>query len=159
MWHHVTDTLKDAPSFVKGHALAGVAEKARVRDSIDLCYALHHQRMLEKEVGASGGPKRNAAGFFDIDCVLDTSQDMSRKPWAQRVRSMCSGSAFCYFPRDRMIVPREHLALLGFGQVCTTSLSHAQLRELSGEAMACPSVGLCLLTLATCLVDKSLWEV
>ena len=118
------------PVWCAKHQLPGVPQQQRVLDAINVCYAVHHQKMLQQ--GDEGLQSLDKDGFYRCDLVIDTSQDCARRPWSKHVRSMCSGSAFFYFPQSRMVLPQEHLAILGLGHD----------RDLTGQS---PAMRCCLL--------------
>ena len=94
----------------------------------------------------------------DIDDIyVDCSQDVGHKPWTKgSVRSLTTSSEIYSSRLDRAILASEHFRLLGFGPVCLMNLSHRQVRDLSGEAMSPPCVGLCLMSILEVLFQNEL---
>ena len=91
----------------------------------------------------------------DLSCFLvDTSQDGARRPWSSQVRSITTGSCFYSFAFDRLIGASEHLSILGFPtDLELQSLSESSIKDLVGEAFACPTTAVVVLCLATSLGD------
>eukprot|EP00971_Amphidinium_carterae_P168378 3336210-Amphidinium_carterae.2 len=123
----------------------------RVRDLIDLAYAKFYKSLPSEQQIEDTLP---ACPF-----IVDVSQSLQRKPWSDRVRSMCSGSCFYVYSEDRCLVPKEHLMLLGWhSSVRTSSLTDTQIRDLSGESMGSACVCIAALALLSCVPDTSVWE-
>ena len=108
------------------HSLKGITTE-RGKDVVDLCHEITK----------------------DDAMVVDISQDASRLPWAKRVRSIVKNSELYSFSKDRTLHGVEHLRLLGFPtQKLNIPLTASELKDVSGEAMAVPAIGLvtfCLL--------------
>eukprot|EP00971_Amphidinium_carterae_P288790 5734399-Amphidinium_carterae.1 len=86
--------------------------------------------------------------------MVDITQNGHRKPWSVQPRSICGDSKLFFFPRGRALVAVEHLLLMGWK--ATTNVSGAtahQVRDLAGEAMAPPCVGMATLSLALALPE------
>ena len=90
------------------------------------------------------------------EMVLDVSQCISRRPWGQKCRSMTTSSQYFVFSRGRVATPSEQFHLMGLSGICLHSISSSQARDLCGEAMAAPSVAVCVLAMAACLDE--IWE-
>ena len=106
----------------------GTASKRTV-DTVDLCY-----QALQCDAETA---------------VLDTSQDISRKPWAcGHIPTMTRSSSFYMFGRQRPALGVEHLRFLGFddGLVDTSIITAHEAKDLAGDAMAPPAV--CLVSMA-----------
>ena len=104
----------------------------RVLDSIHIAFQL----------GCDSQPQR-AANF-----VLDVSQQVERRPWRapDGFRSMTRSSEYFLYSQDRLALAVEHLRVLGFpSNSKLDGLTGANLRCLSGDAMAMPCVTLLLL--------------
>eukprot|EP00971_Amphidinium_carterae_P341708 6480659-Amphidinium_carterae.3 len=153
--HHQKVREKEAlpaASWTAKHSLTGVPSSARARDIIDLTYSRFQkqtQKACEKK-GKHFEEMLQTDGFLPCDLLLDISQDGLRKAYSNAARSMCSNTSFYSFQADRMISPREHLHFLGWPQssLKLEGIGLAALRDLSGEAMAPPSVGGVLTALA-----------
>ena len=118
------------------HDLRGV-KTPRAVDVIDLAYA--HQPHLP--------------------LFADLSQAGPRRPWAPHLRSMVAASCYYSFARDRIVLPREHLALLGFPasvKVDMPGMSDGKLRQLAGEGMGLPCIA--LISLCVLAQHKDLWS-
>ena len=130
----------------------GLPCSARARDLVDLCAQIWEKR--QRSLGSS-----------DPDClkkcvyIVDISQDGSREPCAERCRSLVSNSSLFCYSRDRLLVPKEHLLLLGWPQcVRVQHLSPTAQRDLAGESMSPPCVGLAALSACLGLEDRSLFQ-
>ena len=123
----------DQPRYSEQHDLAGIPlSSKRVRDLLDIAFAIYCKNK---------GPK----GSQQCPWVVDISQGASRRP-------------FFAFPQDRLLLPHEHLRLLGLQDCNTKSPTPTGVRELAGEAMGAPSVCICMLALFVCLHDETLWS-
>ena len=131
----------DSPLWSDTHRLFGIPGGAsRPRDVVDLACQSIRQK---------GGPGTNLAAY-----LVDVSQDGSRKPWAENMRSMTTGSCFYTFAFDRILGASEHLNMLGCPpHLVLQDLSESSMKDLSGEAFACPTTGVVILCLTTCLGD------
>ena len=129
--------------FSSTHVLRDVRpNQHRIKDAIDLTWDLH-----------------KAAGNSETSTVvLDTSQSMQRKPFCGHFRSMTQGSTYFLLPQSRMILPREHLRLLGFPSLDSAGLKPSQVRALAGQAMGMPSVGAVMASLLLCLPGGGVFE-
>ena len=130
--------------------MLGLAASERTRDLINVVYRKFH---VAKR---SQGMIPNPDGFYTCDLVLDVRQDVRRSTKTEgHLRSMCSGSVYYSFCLDRAIQAIEHLALLGWSQASLSSIaqefSPSMIRDLAGESMACPCVGLAASALALCV--------
>ena len=126
---------------------------ARVYDCIEICFAFHKQQLQDEGKGGKEVDEADKA-LTSPAVILDTSQSIMRKPWSRHVRSICSGSCLYMFAEDRCPIPVEHLRLLGWiRELQTRSLSSAQIRDLAGESMACPSVAVATACLLLSLPD------
>ena len=113
----------------------------RARDAIDLCNELWLARSKSQlpgscSVSASTPPQNRL--------IIDLSQDASRSPWAERMRSRDKNSDFYSYQADRTVLGIEHWMCLGFPteKLNVQGLTQHELKDVSGEAMACPCVGL-----------------
>ena len=117
--------------------LKGLSRTDRVLDLIDVGFA-----WFSSKEGATDS------------IYIDVSQDVGHKPWSRGfVRSLTTSSEVYDGDSDRILLPQEHLALLGFGAVTLGELSHRQIRDLAGESMSPPCVGLVLLSMAEVLLS------
>ena len=158
-WKQVHETIRQAipeesrpdRSWDVGHDLRGVGASLRVRDLINLTYEQHHSKMK------SLGEELPSSGYYKCDLYLDVSQDAKRNAVMEgSLRSLCAGSCFYSFRADRSITAAEHLLLCGWSEKAVTDvlavgMKPSILRDLSGESMAPPCVGLCLTALCLCL--------
>ena len=94
----------------------------------------------------------------DVDKLhLDLSQSLLRKPWSCNVRSMVASSQFFSFARKRVLVPQEHLFLLGWhGPLKLNHLGSSRLRNLAGEGMGVPCVS--FMSLCMLMSRDDLWQ-
>eukprot|EP00971_Amphidinium_carterae_P252474 5012224-Amphidinium_carterae.4 len=112
------------------HSLIGVSTRRQI-DIIDLAWTVWQQKQLQ-----------------DLPHV-DISQSASRMPVSRGIRSVVSASTLYSYQKDRVVTAAEHWGLLGFpANVDLHMLTTSQIRDLSGEAMGLPQVGLCLLLVA-----------
>ena len=128
MWSKVASTAR----WSEMHNLSGVVNE-RCVDLINLAWA--------------------SVGRLPLYC--DLSQSASRKPWCQSVRSIVSASVIYSFEADRILILEEHYRLLGIDMELPP-LTPGDHRNLTGEAMAAPSVGLGILLAVAQLPD--VWE-
>eukprot|EP00971_Amphidinium_carterae_P333518 6468300-Amphidinium_carterae.6 len=146
----------EIPAWTDHKKLGLVQDLDRLRDCINTCYAVHHQ----KETKAGKTPTDGV--LFPFNQVLDLSQGLDRSPWSTNVRSICGGSNLYIFQQQRCLRPSEHLELLGWPAELATrkteKLKHAQVRDLAGESMALPCVALANLALIAVLPDPTLWS-
>ena len=92
----------------------------------------------------------------EVPVFLDTSQSASRGAFSENyIRAMCASSSYYSFAEDRAIKPYEHLLLLGWSKSLVRragmELSSSQLRDLAGESMGCPCIGLIAASLSLSL--------
>ena len=111
------------------HGRHGLPYGERVSDTIDLAWQQH--------VALS---RRNGEPSPSLQLVLDTSQSSYRSAVAPTFRSIVCNSTFFAFARNRMVHPREHMRILGWPEEYIPDCSASQLRDLSGESMAMPSI-------------------
>ena len=147
-------------------SLTGLPPSLRIRDVVNVTYQRFHKKTLElKEQGLAQDVRLTEHGLFTpCDLVLDVSQDVKRHASTMKsIRSMCSGSMCYHYSQDRMILPTEHMAILGWQHdraeaiVSSAKLTAAAVRDLSGESMASPCVALA--TCVACLhLGTSVWE-
>ena len=80
------------------------------------------------------------------DLLCDCSQNVDRKPWVCKFGTFTTSCEYYSYGLDRMIFEEEKLAMLGFNVRCLNldSILSSQLRDLAGEAMALPCVGLAI---------------
>ena len=128
--------------------LRGVSKGARVIDCIDVAYSrLHKARLQADDLVA-------ADGLFENDLLVDISQDASRKPSTEgQLRALCGGSTLYSMKLDRQLLAMEHLMCLGWGRASLklSELSENQIRDLAGESMAPPAIGLVVTSLGLTL--------
>ena len=122
--------------------LRGVPPVQRMRECLDIGYSRWHKKMSSVE---SAAPDRH--GLYPCNMVIDLSQDAARKAHAASIRSMCANSTFYAYGPDRLLLPQEHLAVLGWPPHTTDGLnmSSSSIRDLAGESM-CPAAIAVVLT-------------
>eukprot|EP00971_Amphidinium_carterae_P277375 5504964-Amphidinium_carterae.2 len=96
-----------------------------------------------------------AAVYCKEPVCIDLSQAAPRMPWSKNIRSMVGMSTIFSMAKQRVIVPYEHLRLLGWDSVECSSMTGASLRNLAGEGMGVPCVGFAALVML--LADDALW--
>eukprot|EP00971_Amphidinium_carterae_P335431 6471264-Amphidinium_carterae.4 len=119
--------VKDMPRWSASNEMRGVNSQ-RARDLIDLAC-----QMQDKEDWGS-------SKFLTIDY----SQSAERKPWSHSsCKSLVCASSLFICSRDRIAHPVEHAAMLGFDikTMNFEGLSWSEIRDLTGDAMAAPTVG------------------
>ena len=148
--------------WTKHKKVSGVPRTARYLDVINYashCYQLQLLQDKAREDPAVAGDVR-ALGDAWKHCpyVCDYTQSADRSPWtAGHVRSICANSSFYHFGMDRVLLPKEHLMLLGWSSSTDVSgLSQSAIRDLAGESMACPCV--CAVMAAVALSLPGVWE-
>ena len=115
------------------HRLSGLTQTERAKDVVDLCYEITKNPNM----------------------IIDVSQNGSRSPWSCRVGSLVRHSEFYCMSLDRTIQAPEHLRLLGFPTSrLRLSMSHAECKDVSGEAMGAPSIGI----VVYCLLHSTSFE-
>ena len=106
----------------------------RVLDLVDCCYVESCKR------------RKIAAGCFEHgskNLVADVSQSHGRKPLSDNgiLRTLTTSSKLYYYAEDRVLVPREHMALQGYERVeIPSSWTDADIQRISGEAICLPSL-------------------
>ena len=116
---------------------AVLLSESRVSDLIQLAEQIHPR---------SGGEKLNL--FSDV------SQDASRRPWSKHcLRSITTSSAVYAHDAQRLLIPAELFAALGFANIDLSCVSHNQAEDLVGECMSLPSVTACLVSLLVAMSD------
>ena len=127
--------LHEAPVFSRSHSLRGLKLASvgvtRERDCVDIAYA-----MATKE------------GLSSIECV-DVSQSIwRRKPgMGGQIPTLTTGASIFLYQRDRLALPLEGFLFHGWPASVSESidgLSDAELRDLIGESMALPTMGMAL---------------
>jgi hypothetical protein len=91
--------------------------------------------------------------------MIDVSQDILRKPWTTHLGTFTTSAQLYSFRLERFLLEQEKFYLLGFPHSTDfTSLSTNALRDLSGDAMALPSVT--MVTYSLLLIGKfpGLWS-
>ena len=132
--------------------LTAVPALHRPRDVVDLTYQRYHKSMLAEcqKKGACFESLLDKHGLLPCSLLVDVSQDGRRKAYAQHIRSMCSNACYYSFTQDRLVSPVEHLKFLGWdvGRLSFRNLTANAIRDLAGEAMSAPSIGICITALA-----------
>ena len=138
--------LKSVESFTATHLRMHpeLTKNERVADLIDIAWehAKKKSQLQESELMAR--------------LFLDTSQSVQRLPWTwSTLRTLTTSSKVFSFAELRYMEPVEMLRCLGFTkEVCeraSETLSSGQLADIGAEAMAAPTVALCLLGLCAAL--------
>ena len=111
------------------HRLRGVPAVRRVHAVIDVAFL---------RAAKAGGSASSDASSLQTPLYIDVSQCVTRRAAAAGVKSMCSSSAFYSFSHDRMLLPAEHLALLGWNKPNLVGISPTATRDLAGAAMGLP---------------------
>ena len=130
-----------APKFSDSHEIWSWSHlNHRSKDIIDYCFA-HESAKREGELPAG--------------LVVNISQDLCRKAWCYGCPTICRSSELFAFDYQRVLHPAEHLAIMGFRleALDLTSLSHKELKDLTGDGM---SMG-CVVAVIT-VVLNSLWQ-
>ena len=94
------------------------------------------------------------------DCLLvDISQDISRRPWSNRLGTFTTSAQIYSFRLGRVLLEEEKFYFLGFPRNTKfSSLSMHALRDLSGDAMALPSVTMVIYSLLLVGRFPGLWS-
>ena len=142
------------PKWTSQKQLHMVPCNERVLDLIDSVYGLHH-----KSLNLSESAKASQL-VQPCSLIVDITQSLARKVFSTSVRSMCSHSQYYSYELDRLLLPVEHYALLGWklSDIEVGFLTGAQQRDLAGESMAVPCVGLACAALALSLPLEDLWK-
>eukprot|EP00971_Amphidinium_carterae_P342084 6481258-Amphidinium_carterae.1 len=115
------------------HELHGLPSTARVVDALNLTASLFKNE--NKDAGQE-------------QVLIDFTQDMSRKPFqAGAFRTITRTTEFYSFSRDRVVLPAEHLCVLGWCNVKLEELSPGEVKDLAGDGMALPVIGLVVLSM------------
>ena len=112
--------------------LLGVAKNERVLQLLDVAVSLHGT---------------------EADLYIDISQSVDWKPWTiGSIRSVTTGTQIFALQRDRLVTEMELMRCLGFPPwSIPEGLSRHTLRDLCGQCMALPAVGLAMLSVMTCM--------
>ena len=87
-------------------------------------------------------------GFLEASKFhVDVSQCITRRAWAKTIRTLTTSTSIFSFSAQRLLLPSEHLHILGFPAVSLQDLSPHAVRSLAGAAMAPPCVGVALVAL------------
>ena len=133
-------------SWTLHHRLQGVPAVPRVHAVIDVAF-LRAAKACASSSASSG--EEGQAHTLQTPLFIDVSQCVSRRAAASSVKSICSSSAFYSFGDDRMIIPCEHMALLGWDKPNLDGISATATRDLAGAAMGLPPAT--LLAAAMCM--------
>ena len=82
--------------------------------------------------------------------IVDVSQNITRHPWSATgvIPTLTTSADFFFLGQRRFMHPKERVRLLGFPHtLATEGLTDVDLKNLTGEAMGLPAVGLCMLVL------------
>ena len=119
---------------------------------LDLGYQRYHKSVQAecRKQNVNFEAKLDSNGLLPCDVYIDISQDGRRKAFAPHIRSMCSNASYYSYEHDRLISPVEHLKFLGWdvSRLSLRGLSLNAVRDLAGEAMSAPSIGVCITALA-----------
>ena len=174
-WKGVHSKLRDElpvdslppKKWTASHKLAALPQSTRVRDLVDLLHAQSYSK-LKLDPRTAAEPD---TAFERTQLIVDVTQDARRHTCSvncshgsQSLRSMCSGSNFYMFSRDRCVVPCEHMMLLGWSPAeikrvlnNTPSLKPSALRDLAGEGMGAPCIGLAVASLML-VMGGQIWQ-
>ena len=124
--------LSQSEKWADAHLVRGVSQSARVVDCINICHAYH-----VKQCGSSK------------DVLIDTSQDIERRPWGVRSMGTLTRSSDIFsFNNQRSLAPLEYLRCLGFdiASLKLHDVSPGQIQDMAGDAMGAPCISLVLLS-------------
>eukprot|EP00971_Amphidinium_carterae_P335582 6471521-Amphidinium_carterae.2 len=142
--------LTDLPKWSDGRDLRGVAS-GRATDNVDICFQMWFKKTEQLHTNSA-----------EVDCplVMDLSQSAMRVPAGLKLRSLVANSCYYHFRRNRVLFPIEYMSCLGWplDRLKTPNISTSGLRDLSGESMALPAVGLACMCVLTCMKDSTLWR-
>lgn len=135
---YLSEDRKWSNPWSKKARLQGLSSTQRVRELLDCCY-LYHESLLVHQAGQMPSESQVIQGL-----VIDVSQAVQRKPWTRGgpCRTFCTGSETYSFEADRILLPEEELALLGFPPGLLSGITLSEGYELVGQSMAICSVGL-----------------
>ena len=85
------------------------------------------------------------AGKDPSQCIVDISQDGSRRPYSQMCRSITTSSHLFLFAVGRCLTPTEHLNIQGFPKLSLKGLGDPAVKDLAGESMSPPCITLVIL--------------
>ena len=157
IWHKKHATIREAelgeetdatPWNGQGRETLGLHTERGI-DLVNICWAIESNKAKAK---GEAVPEH---------LVVDTSQCVTRRPWSYRIRSMTTTSCFFHFSSQRCIVAAEHFKILGFEDLspeCLDRLSEKKLKDLCGESMSPPCVGLAAASLLVVFRECGLWE-
>ena len=95
----------------------------------------------------------------DCDLYVDVSQSLDWKPWTVgSIRSLTTGSQIFSLRLDRLLTEFEVLLCLGFKPYSIPELSRTTLRDLAGQCMALPAVGLAMISVLSSLQAPGLFK-
>ena len=119
--------------------LLGVAQNPRVLQLLDVAVSIHGR---------------------DADLYVDISQSLDWKPWTiGSIRSVTTGTQIFSLQRDRLVTEVELMRCLGFPPwSIPASLSRHALRDLGGQCMALPAVGLALISVISAFDVPGLYK-
>ena len=138
-------------------ALRGVPCTERYVDVINMAAQCFQKELLEKHLSENPQADKSVKVIGDAwkacEYVVDFTQSADRLPWTcGHMRSICANSTYFVFQRNRVLLPKEHLMLLGWRcDVDVTALSDAATRDLAGESMGSPCVCACMAALSLSL--------
>ena len=157
-WHAEIRKKENLPAVMwsVSRSLAGCGAAPRAIDVIDLTYSRFHKKCTE-----DGQIPNSDDGLFDhCSWYVDISQEVGRRAYTDgRLRALCGGTTYYSYQRQRLLLPEEHLMCMGWarGSYSREHISDHSLRDLAGESMAPPAIGLVVASL--CLsISNGIWS-
>ena len=129
--------------------LEGVRPQLGALDVIDVGYAC----------AIRGASDAEAVGITKT-ILCDVSENVERRPWANKFSTFTTSSHLYAYGLDRIIYEAEKNALLGFDarRLQLDNLPPHQLRDIAGDAMAVPSVALVMYSVVLNVKFPGLWS-
>ena len=137
-WENKSETVRrkegmlcNVDEFIEKKALRGLSRTDRVLDLVDIT------------CGVASRPQHAHSRFY-----VDVSQDVLRRPWTcDWLRSLTTSTQLYGVVEDRAVLAREHMRFLGFPQqVDLTGQTQITIKDLAGEGMAPPCIGLVMVS-------------
>ena len=131
-----------------GVRLAGVVANDRVRDLIDIAWAV-----------CSDGLEGDDLESVRKALIVDYSQDVGRKPWSMTIGTFTTSSCIYSYGKDAKIREQEKFFMCGFDQSTDFGdIAESALRDLVGDCMALPCVGAVVASAAVGAELPRLWS-
>ena len=123
--------VRAAPNY-KGIPKPVTARKREILD-LGLAYAYHREdvdevspRATEKLVGT---------------LLADVSQNLARRPWANRLKRITRDSRWYSYGEDRLLAPSELFRIYGWSAPNVSGLTYAHAVDLLGDSMVLHTLG------------------